>query len=277
MPRLEASGQTFDGTSLLPLWERLDVLEGKMEEADRWFARTNVLSDRRLDGAHRAGIRAYILANSFIGRARENHLLLVQTFTTPGVNVFPHATTNIIRPAFEAAARALWILDGEDAGERRLRGLRSAWEDHNESRKWAAELMIPLLMDGTAIEAKQTRQAAISKRYRDDASDLNLPWSRVTQAMNFRDEIGKISFLATDASLAAFLRAIWRRMSGVQHGMSYAGLLGSQRTQENAIPGGVEALLVPDDDSLLTECRASALIQQWALQRYIDRTKELSV
>lgn len=275
MTRLRASGQTFEGSSLLPIWERLDALESQMEEADRWFTRTTVLSDRRLDGAHRAGTRAYILASSLIGRARENHLLLVQSFTTPGVNVFPHATTNIIRPAFEAAARALWILDGDSTQERRLRALRSAWEDHNESRKWSAELMIPSLMSVVAIEEKQARQTAIAKRYRDDASDLGISWSKVTQAMNFRDEIGRVSPLSSDATLAAFMRAIWRRMSGVQHGMSYASLLGSHRSEVNVIPGGLEALLVTDDDSLLTECRASALVQQWAMQTYIDRTTRL--
>lgn len=51
MTRLRASGQTFEGSSLLPIWERLDALESQMEEADRWFTQTTVLSDRRLDGA----------------------------------------------------------------------------------------------------------------------------------------------------------------------------------------------------------------------------------
>ena len=40
--------------------------------------------------------------------------------------------------------------------------------------------------------------------------------------------------------LAPFLRAIWRRLSGVQHGLSYAALLGTPRQVKAEIPGGVQ-------------------------------------
>lgn len=65
-------------------------------------------------------------------------------------------------------------------------------------------------------------------------------------------------------------------MSGVQHGMSYASLLGNEKHDQVEIPGGVEVLLLTDDDTLLTECRASALMQRWAMEKYIQRTYRLT-
>ena len=276
MRRLIPSVDTFDGNSLLPVWDELDALEGQLERADDWYRRTQVLSDRRLDGAHRAGRRAYIEAHALIGKARESQLLLAQTMTTPGVNVFPHATANIIRPALEAAARALFILDGETTQERRFRGLRISVEDHSESKKWAQELMLPLFMGDEEIESHRSRQARITKRFSEDAESLSIHWGKVTNKINFRDEIGKFSHLRSNPELAAFLRAIWRRMSGVQHGMSYASLLGNEKHDQVEIPGGVEVLLLTDDDTLLTECRASALMQRWAMEKYIQRTYRLT-
>lgn len=276
MTKLVPGGASFDGTALLPVWARMAAVEAQMEAADRRYQRTNVLTDRRLDGADRPGLRLYILASSLIGKARESQLLLEQTFTTPGINVFPHATPNIIRPAFEAAATALWILDGETPLERRLRGLRNAWEDHRQSQAWAGELMLPMFMTQEEIATKRASQAAISKRYRDDAASLGLSWSRVTQRFNLRDVIGEFGFVRSQPEMAPFLRAIWRRMSGVQHGLSYATLLGTERHQQVAIPGGFETLVLTDDESLLTDCRASALMQIWAMQTFIRRTEKLS-
>lgn len=274
--RRTPSDEVFDGSALPPIWDRLDATEKAMDEADSWFKRSQVLSDRRLDGAHRAGRRAYIIANALIAKARESQLMLAQTMTTPGVNVFPHATPDLIRPSFEAAATALWILDGEATEDRRLRGLRCAWKDHNESRKWADELMLPIFMTDEQITAHRAHHATIGKRYSDDARDLGLNWGRVTNAMNVRDEVGKFSNVASEPKLAAFLRAIWRRLSGVQHGLMYASLLGSDMHQAVPIPGGVEVVLFTNDDSLMTDCQASALMQLWAMSKYIERTRRLT-
>lgn len=277
MTRLRQTDSRFDGSALLPLWERLDEAERVMEESDAWFERTQVLTDRRLDSSERAGRRAYIQASALISNAREHQVLLERTFTVPGVGVFPHATVNLIRPAFEAAARALWIVDGHDSRERRLRGLRIAWEDHEESGKWAGELLKQQFMSQAQIEEQTSKHAHIGTRFRRDADALSIPWDRVKVKMNFRDEVGKFTALDRDPDLPQFLRAIWRRMSGVQHSMSYASLLGNNREHEVVIPGGMQVTLTTDDDSLLTDCRASALLQYWAIQKYIQRTTQLSV
>ncbi len=86
--------------------------------------------------------------------------------------------------------------------------------------------MLPMFMTDEQIAAQQTKHAAISKRYIDDARDLGLNWGKVTNAMNVRDEVGKFSTIASEPELAASLRAIWRRLSGVQHGLMYASLPG---------------------------------------------------
>lgn len=276
MTRLHQTDSTFDGSALLPLWARLDEAERAMEEADSWFERTQVLTDRRLDSSERAGRRAYIQASALISNAREHQVLMERTFTVPGVGVFPHATVNLIRPAFEAAARALWIVDGHDSRERRLRGLRIAWEDHEESGKWANELLKQQFLSQAQIEEQTRKHADIGTRYRQDADALGIPWTKVKPRMNFRDEIGKFTALDRDLDLPQFLRAIWRRMSGVQHSMSYASLLGTNREHEVVIPGGMQVTLTTDDDSLLNDCRASALMQLWAMNCYTTRTRRLT-
>lgn len=191
----------------------------------------------------------------------------------PDVGLFPHATTNLIRPAFEAALTALWILDGRNADERRLRGLRCAHEDHRQATAWASEVLTtPRFFDVEQIEIRRERQAKIAQRFRSEAKDLGIKWERV----NLLNAIDELTVLSSDPDLGVFPRMAWRRMSGVQHGLGYASLLGTEQRQEVRIPDGVEAMLVTTDNALLTDCRASALMQLWATNRFVHGQRPTS-
>ena len=274
---MRKTDQVFDGNSLLPLWDRLDEWEKEMEDADRWYAGSLDLTDRRFDSAHRAGQRLYITASALILLAREHQFLLAKTMVGPhAVGVYPHATLNLIRPAFEAALTALWILDPGDSQGRILRGLRQCWEDHRQSDSWAEEMLGSPLATREAREAVFAKKAQIAKRYHEDAAHFGIKWDKVRQRINLVDEIKTLSVVQGDPVARQFLKVAWRQLSGVQHGLSYATLRSGQTIGEIPIPGGMQALIVTDDEWLLTACRISAAAQAWAMSAYIGRTRSYS-
>lgn len=267
----------FDGNSLLPLWDRLDEWEKKMESAERWYGRSLDLTDRRFDSAHRAGERLYITASGLIRVAREHQFLLAKTMVGPhAVGVYPHATLNLIRPAFEAALTAFWLLDANDSLTRILRGLRQCWEDHRQSDAWAEEMLSPPLATHETRESVFQTKAKIAKRYHEDADHFRIKWDKVRQKINLVDEIKTLSTVQDDPLTRQALRIAWRQLSGVQHGLSYATLRSGQRIGEVPIPGGAQAVIVTDDEWLLTACRISAATQAWAMSTYINRTRRPS-
>ena len=87
-----------------------------------------------MDEQRPGGKRAYILAHQLIGTAVENWEAV---FSLPqgAVGATPIAPFNLIRPAFEAAFHALWILDAYDPATRCLRGMRMAHEDNKQKQK----------------------------------------------------------------------------------------------------------------------------------------------
>lgn len=267
----------FDGNSLLPLWDRLDEWEKEMDDADRWYGRTVDLTDRRFDSAHRAGQRLYITCSSLIKLAREHQHLLAKTMVGPdAVGVYPHATLNLIRPAMEGALTAFWLLDSDDSHTRVLRGLRQCWEDHRQSDSWAEEMLTSPLATKEDRESVLKSKAQVAKRYHEDADHFRIKWEKVRQKINLVDEIKALSTVQDNPIFRQSLRMTWRQLSGVQHGLSYATLRSGQRLGEVPIPGGAQALIVTDDDWLLTACRVSAATQAWAMSAYINRTTTYS-
>lgn len=269
--------KTFDGNSLLPLWTRLDQWETRVKQADEVFKHSVVLTDRRLETSHRAGQRAYITAASLLGVAREHQYLLAKTMVGPhAAGVFPHATLNLVRPAFESALTAFWILDAQSSRERILRALRQAWEDQRQANAWADELLASPTVDDQVRQQALVSRNKVVRRYHEDASHFGLSWKLVSQRVNLRQEIGRLSTLEGDVTLCQTLRAAWRQLSGVQHGLQYATLRSGELLRQVPIPGGSEMVLVADDDWLLTACRVSALAQVWAMSTYLRRTESLT-
>ena len=166
------------------------VLDQRMHQLQRaeehHHGRTAQFSDRLFDEAKPAGNRTYILANQLIEVAVENYhavFALIQKGATPW------APYNLIRPAFEAAFYALWILEPQDSVQRLLRGLRVAVEDNRQSENWIRELIkIPNLTE----DQRQSMQSPISRSstsFRRDAEGIGVKWAQASQRITLIDEL----------------------------------------------------------------------------------------
>lgn len=269
--------QQFDGSSLLPLWEALDEWERRMVLADKWFKGSVDITDRRLDANHRAGTRTYITASALIGIAREHQQVLSATMTGEhSIGVFPHATLNLVRPAFEAAMTAYWLLEPDDRKARLTRGLRQAWEDHRQAKNWEGVLFESTSFPEGVQEEREEKRTELGHRFREDAQELDVAWKHVTQKPEFLQEIKGLRAVRSDEAVKQAVLLAWRQLSGVQHGLMYASLRSNDRLGEVKIPGGYEVTLVTDDEYLTLACQVSGLAQVWAMSTYIERTRRFT-
>lgn len=92
--------------------------------------------------------------------------------------------------------------------------------------------------------------------------------------MNLVDEIPKLQTLLASygAQGAALFVSTWRRLSGFQHGMSYALQAGSKSTRSIKIPGGEHVFLTIDDEDFINTAKFTAAMQVAALRLYIQRS-----
>lgn len=279
---MKATAEVFDGSELVPQWQALNELEQLMHAANIEYEQNNILTDRRFDSNDRPGRRLYLETAALIGIARENQHLLERTMTGDRGAVYPRATLNLIRPSFEAAITAYWMLDPDGALERKLRGLRHSFEDHRQAVSSSSELLdhpdTGLVSTEDAAQA-HAQEADISKRFRDDADHLRLVWRtqiKNPKGMNIRDDLAKLSAVQGQPLLRQFLRYNWRLLSGVQHGLGYASVKAGQRLGEVVVPGGIHTVLVSNDSTLMNACKASVFVQARAMEAYIARTTSLA-
>jgi hypothetical protein len=94
------------------------------------------------------------------------------------------------------------------------------------------------------------------------------------QQVNLVDEIPKLQTLLAryGAQGTALFVSTWRRLSGFQHGMSYALQAGAKATRSIKIPGGEHAFLTIDDEDFINTTKLTASMQVAALQLYIERS-----
>lgn len=279
---MKATAEVFDGSELVPPWRALDELERMMHAADVEYEQSNIFTDRRFDSNDRPGQRLYLETGALIGIARENQHLLERTMTGDQGAIYPRATLNLIRPSFEAAITAYWMLDPDEALERKIRGLRQSFEDHRQAVSSSSEVLdhpdTGLVSTEDAAKA-HAKEADIAKRFRDDADELGLVWRtqiKTPKGMNIRDDLAKLSAVQGQPLLRQFLRYNWRLLSGVQHGLGYASVKAGQRLGEVAIPGGTRTVLVSNDSTLMNACEASVFVQARAMEAYIARTTSLT-
>ena len=181
-----------------------------MDEAHR--SQHYHLTQRLFDEARPAGERSYIHARQLIGTASENYRAVLALLTGNGAT--PVAPYNLIRPAFESAFYALWILDPADGHERCLRALRVAVEDNRQRQNWTAELVkIPGLTESQR-QAMLEPVAKSSKIYRDEAEELGPGWNRASQRVNVEQEIPKLSYVAASEPIMRHMMvAGWKQLS----------------------------------------------------------------
>jgi hypothetical protein len=220
------------------------------------------LTQRLFDEARPAGERSYIHARQLIGTASENYKAVLALLTGRGAT--PVAPYNLIRPAFESAFHALWILDPADGQERCLRGLRVAVEDNRQRQNWTAELVkIPGLTEPQR-QAMLEPIAKSSKIYRDEAEELGPGWNRASQRVTVEQEIPKLSYVAVSEPIMRHMMvAGWKQLSGYQHGHVYAVVAGADRSMELEIPGGYVVRVTVNDQHFVIAMQTAALMQLW--------------
>ena len=120
-------------------------------------------------------------------------------------------------------------------------------------------------------------RASAERNYREDADSVGSDWGQINNKINFIEELSTLTLLQQNTHLRLLMRSIWRRLSGVQHAYSYAGVVGAQHVDAVPIPGGQRAKLTVNDDTMLLELRATAWLQLCAMQAYVSRTRERAV
>lgn len=66
--------------------------------------------------------------------------------------------------------------------------------------------------------------------------------------------------------MGALLTALWRRLSGTQHGMSYALLVGPDQGRDVPMLGGSEIHPAANDDDFVMQCQLVNALHLAALQ-----------
>ncbi len=268
-----SSPQELDGTTLLSLWRHVERSRVELDVCDEQYRRdTTVLTARRFDEAKVAGVRPYIHAAQLLAASWDHHWLLAQTLTA--IAVTPHATWSLIRPAFEAAFHALWVLDPDDSFNRRRRGLQLELADAREQKLWAEATVASGFSDA---EGSKRALGVLDSTYHSldrEARHFNAAAKDMNKLANLIVELPRLRALAAlQPGIRAWFVAAWRQMSGMQHGLSYALLAASQKSEVVEIPGGFQVLLSPNDDSLHWHVKATVVLHLRAVERY----KELSL
>lgn len=265
--------QEFDGSALLSLWSHVERSRVELEVCDKQYKRdTTVLTARRFDEAKVAGVRPYLHASQLLAASWDHHWLLAQTLTA--IAVTPHATWSLIRPAFEAAFHALWVLDPDDSFNRRRRGLQLELADAREQKLWAEAAVATGFSDA---EGSKRALGGLDSTYQSldrEARHFNAAAKDMNKLANLVVELPKLRALAAmQPGIRVWFVAAWRQMSGMQHGLSYALLAASQKSDIVEIPGGFQVLLSPNDDSLHWHVKAAVVLHLRAVERF----KELSL
>lgn len=263
---------TSDLDSLPPVWDALRHRYNALEVAEeRYRTEPTLLSPRRLDESQVAGLRTYMTAAGLLVAAQDNQAVLEQVVHQIGIT--SHAPWNLIRPAFETAFHALWILDPLEGLARRRRGLRIELADHRERRNWVQAMQATGLTTPEMDKKLAARNDDVLATYSKEAEHFGSKVRDLNRLPNLVEEIPRLRTLAgLDAGVRYSLVATWRQLSGLQHGHTYALMGVSDRSHLVKIPGGVQMTLTANDHVFVTAVKSAAMIQLHALRRLIDLT-----
>jgi hypothetical protein len=170
----------IDTSSLEEDWTRLRALDEAMQAADLAFAGSDGPCDRRFDAAQPAGHRVYIQASGLLASAREHQIVYEQLIHVIGH--YPRAPWSLLRPAFESAFWAWWILDPDDSASRRQRALGREVHDFNEQGMYLNVLRRIPGKDRAQVQKEHDLLRAESLRtYKREAHALGADFAKLTQ------------------------------------------------------------------------------------------------
>lgn len=263
------TGETLELGDLQRHWTDLEKAYSRLRRLPESHRMSSALTARRFDEAQPAGTRAYFAAERYLGVAMDNHWALLSLLEHHGVT--PSSPWSLLRPSFECAFLAGWVLDPDDGAQRRLRGLRLEVMDHRERlnhiKAFEKVPDVAALLD----QAREGREAA-EAAYRADAEALGVKWQQVTQKVNVVDELPRLSWVQREEPIvSATMVAQWRMLSGYEHGLGWAMLRGSNATERVTIPGGAQMQLTVNDDAF----KVAAQCVVWLLRSAISRLSQL--
>jgi hypothetical protein len=258
----------LDVRNLDRYWRLVDEFERQLEQQQE--ARPGLeLTARKFDEAQPAGPRVYIGAYAqILGGSEHSHALralLLHDGATPRV------PWTLLRSVFEAGFWGTWLLEPGEGAERRRRGLRLEVRDMKQRALFRDSLS---LADPKVRSSRAAGSARSTKTYHEEAQQLNMTWAITCQAPNIVDEIPKLGMVrGLDTESRGFVVAIWRLLSGMQHGYSYAIITNSDVTGRVEIPGGQQVTVSVNDNAL----HAAAVTSYWLLitaaQLYLERSR----
>jgi len=239
------------------MWQELDRLHREVELVKSGAPTDRRLTARWMDERQPAGTRTYIHATQLLHVGYDN-LRALQALFTQGAGVW--APWNLVRAILESAAWAAWLLEPHQGRERRVRGLRIAVQDHRDWQAFFKEF------DGASTEQQRQRRAqqvaTTEATYRAEADALAERWSKLRERLNLTDMLPSLAaVLDLDGVSPAVVVGMWRGLSGMAHGRSYAVMAYSDSTTLVPVPGGQTVHLTINDNRF----EAHALLACWFL------------
>jgi len=206
-----------------------------------------VLSARAFDEARPAGRRTYMEVTRYLGVARDNHEALLAVLEHHGATLW--APWSLLRPTFETALLAAWILDPEDGRERRARGLRcEIW-----TLSSSADIAPPSRRSQTYVHSSRrvSRDPTLGPRRR---TGRKPPPPASPRSSRRRGANSPATSTASDGPLSAV----------------------SDKTIAAHIPGGADMLLVINDEAFVTAAKTTYFLLIAACQALRRRHNEPS-
>lgn len=269
---LRGKPEKMDLDTLPTVWAAVEQMHWEAERLTE-RPRSQMLTARYIDEGQVAGPRTYIIVSRLLQVALDNHLALIGLLKSHGVTHW--APWNLMRPVFESAFYVVWILDPSESRDRRRRGLRAEVNDANEKKKWI-ESLVDAGVRRQDIAPLRERREEVTRIYRSEASALSINWETVQQKINLVDEIPKLEALYDSYGQQgrALFVSTWRRLSGFQHGLSYAMQAGATATTSVKIPGGESAFFTINDEDFVNTAKLTSAMHVAALQLYKKRCAE---
>lgn len=257
-------------------WSQCDQLrQSAQQAAARWDRRT--LCPRTVDERLVGGHRGYAAAERYLTTSDENHDALISLLEHHGAT--PTAPWNLLRPSFESAFYALWLLTPEDSVERRRRGIRLEWLDDIAATKFhevALGNRDVLRQIGIPSETVPLpRVNANHQTYVAEADATRLPYrtTKHRKQVNHRPARVNVEQALSDLfpgdELMTLAHTItWKTLSGLQHSEASALLRVTDRSPVGSYPGGRRFLLTINDGAFYLACLATTTLRALAWARY---------
>lgn len=279
MPQPREPDGTLDLGDLEVRWAQVDQVRVKSLASERGWDR-RLLCARSLDDGRVGAHRTYAAAERYLSIADENHDALTSLLRHHGAT--PTAPWNLLRPSFESAFRALWLLNPEDGQERRRRGVHLEWLDDEAARKYRnVTLRDPALLKRLgvpeeALAASREGDRVNAKVYQREADELGLPyrtkdWQGRTIKpapfqVNVEDQLGKL--IPDDKVLTLGLLTTWKTLSGITHSEGSALLRVSDHSTESEYKGGRQVRITINDSAFYMAAITTTVLRVLAWGQY---------